>query len=66
MLIHKAPDGFKVSLRSKDPKYPVSPIASSFGGGGHLMAAGVTLNVPDFQTAEKVMLPKVSELLGEC
>lgn len=57
MLVHKADDGFKISLRSKDPRFPVSPIASHFGGGGHLMAAGATLDLPDFPSVEAAVLP---------
>ena len=33
----------KVSFRSKDEHYPVLPVAAKFGGGGHLMAAGLTV-----------------------
>jgi phosphoesterase RecJ-like protein len=32
-------DIYRVSLRSKDPKYDVSSVATSFGGGGHRAAA---------------------------
>ena len=60
MLVHQHPEGFKVSLRSKDPRYPVAPIAQAFGGGGHLMAAGATVDLPDFAALEKVFLEKVS------
>ena len=65
MLVHQHPEGFKVSLRSKDPAYPVAPIASKFGGGGHLMAAGATVDVPDFGTLEKMMLQLVSDHLSK-
>ena len=57
MLVHRAPDGFKISLRSKDPRFPVSPSAARFGGGGHLMAAGATLDLPDFPSVEAAVLP---------
>ena len=63
MLVHKHPEGFKISLRSKDPRYPVAPIAGEFGGGGHLMAAGATVDLPDFGCLEKVILEKVSAVL---
>lgn len=64
MLVHKQEDGFKVSLRSKDPRYPVAPIAADFGGGGHLMAAGATVELPAFSDLEKVFLEKVSVVLN--
>ena len=65
MLVHRHPEGFKVSLRSKDPRYPVAPIAQAFGGGGHLMAAGATVDLPDFAALEKVFLEKVSAALAD-
>ena len=65
MLVHRQPDGFKISLRSKDPQYPVAPIAAEFGGGGHLMAAGATLDFPDFNTVEQTLLSKISAFFHE-
>lgn len=35
----------KISFRSTDVQYDVSAIASHFGGGGHTLAAGCTMNV---------------------
>ena len=64
MLVHHQPEGFKISLRSKEPRCPVAPIASAFGGGGHLMAAGATADLPDFESLEKIMLEKVSAALA--
>ena len=59
MLCHRRADGFRVSLRSKDRRYPVGPIARKFGGGGHEMAAGCTLNLPDFPAVESTILPEI-------
>lgn len=64
MLVHRQPDGFKISLRSKEPSYPVAPVAAQFGGGGHLMAAGATVQAQNFAAVEALMLQKVSELLA--
>ena len=64
MLCHKRPDGFRVSLRSKLNQFPVGPIARELGGGGHDMAAGCTVDLPDFAAVEALMLAKVSQLLG--
>lgn len=63
MLCHRRSDGFRVSLRSKDQTFPVGPIARELGGGGHDMAAGTTLDLPDFADVEKLMIEKVSGLL---
>ena len=64
MLCHKRPDGFRVSLRSKKNQFPVGPIARELGGGGHDMAAGCTVDLPDFAAVEALMISKVSALLG--
>ena len=63
MLVHKRADGFRISLRSKDPAHPVGPVARALGGGGHDMAAGTTLDLPEFSDVEKIILPMLSELL---
>ena len=62
VLFHRGPDGVKVSLRSKDRAFPVGPLARSFGGGGHDMAAGATLDLSDAE-AEAVILEKLTALL---
>ena len=64
MLCHRRADGFRVSLRSKDRNFPVGPIARELGGGGHDMAAGTTVDLPDFEEVENLMVKKISALLG--
>lgn len=64
MLCHRRADGFRVSLRSKDRNFPVGPIARELGGGGHDMAAGATVDLPDFAEVEDLMVKKISTLLG--
>lgn len=63
MLVHKRPDGWRVSLRSKDSNYPVRPVAMKFGGGGHAMAAGCTIDLPEFADVEAAILPEIQKLL---
>ncbi|MCQ2380272.1 MAG: DHH family phosphoesterase [Victivallaceae bacterium] len=43
MLVYERGGGYRVSLRSKDSKFPVFPIARHFGGGGHAQAAGAII-----------------------
>ena len=64
MLIFHQPDGFKFSLRSKDSRFPVGPLARSFGGGGHDMASGLRLDVPTLAEAEEKIIGALSELLA--
>ncbi len=39
-VLKEAPNGIRVSLRSKDPSVDVGMIAALFGGGGHRFSAG--------------------------
>lgn len=63
MLSHRRSDGFRISLRSKDGRFPVGPLARKFGGGGHDMAAGCTLDTADFAEVEKIIIPEIEALL---
>ncbi len=45
----------RCSLRS-NPPYEVGPVASQLGGGGHLQAAGCTID-GDLNTAQQLLLP---------
>ena len=45
VFIRQIEDGYKVSMRCI-PDHDVSVIASRFGGGGHKLAAGCTVNAP--------------------
>jgi len=54
------PGKTKVSFRSVSTKYNVSLIASSFGGGGHIQAAGCT-QYTDVKDAEELLFKAFSE-----
>mgnify|MGYP000778201781 CR=1 FL=1 len=45
---------FKVSLRSKE-QVDVSKVASYFGGGGHVKAAGCTVEGPAEEAIERIL-----------
>lgn len=62
ILIHHRPDGWRVSMRSKDSAYPVRPVALKFGGGGHDLAAGCTIDLPDFSDVEAALLELFEEI----
>ena len=61
MLSHRRPDGFRISLRSKEKRFPVGPLARRFGGGGHDMAAGCTISSSP-EKAEKMLLEVINEV----
>lgn len=54
LTIREVPEGSKVSARSK-PGVNVSDICAVYGGGGHAMAAGVTLDCGVEEALEKML-----------
>lgn len=56
------PDTVRISMRSKNAD--VSKIALSFGGGGHIRAAGCTLKGNIAETKEKVFNAAIKQLVG--
>ncbi|MBR1966360.1 MAG: bifunctional oligoribonuclease/PAP phosphatase NrnA [Lentisphaeria bacterium] len=62
VLIYPKDDTFKVSLRSKDARYPVGPIARSLNGGGHEMASGITARNISKDELIKALQTKIGEL----
>lgn len=64
MLVHRNSAGaYKISLRSKERRFPVGPLARSHGGGGHDLAAGLTLHLADFAEVDALMEREIAELL---
>ncbi|MBR2861487.1 MAG: bifunctional oligoribonuclease/PAP phosphatase NrnA [Clostridia bacterium] len=60
-FIRQVPNGYKASMRCK-PEYDVATLCASLGGGGHKLAAGCTIEA-DRETAIKILLDKISEVL---
>ncbi|RMD79161.1 MAG: hypothetical protein D6820_08690 [Lentisphaerae bacterium] len=50
------PDTVRFSLRSRDRRYPVLPVARELGGGGHLLAAGARMTGVSLEQAEAALL----------
>ncbi|MBU8902382.1 MAG: bifunctional oligoribonuclease/PAP phosphatase NrnA [Victivallales bacterium] len=48
--------GYKISMRSKNPKYSVGSIARKLNGGGHEMAAGGLIKTSTLKSAEKILI----------
>lgn len=53
---------FRASLRANDD-VDVSAVCATFGGGGHRRAAGATIEAPDIETAEKMLLDAILKAL---
>jgi phosphoesterase RecJ-like protein len=52
----------RISLRSKDPRADVCKICQSFGGGGHILAAGARTQGTIEQVEQRVIARIVEEL----
>ena len=65
VLIHKKDGAYKISMRSKDRRYPVGPVARKFGGGGHDLAAGATLYGENIGEVLATLLPHLENMLAE-
>jgi bifunctional oligoribonuclease and PAP phosphatase NrnA len=63
-LITKRNNGFKISLRSSNDKYPVVEIAHALNGGGHKLAAGCFIETESFLFAEKKLNALVGHVLN--
>jgi len=62
VLIKETDNGAKVSLRSKND-FDVRKIAEKLGGGGHIKAAGITLNGMSLEEAKNKILEEIEKEL---
>ncbi|MDD3885528.1 MAG: bifunctional oligoribonuclease/PAP phosphatase NrnA [Victivallaceae bacterium] len=63
LLYYRKGEHWKCSLRSKDAAFPVGPLARSLGGGGHEMAAGITLDAPSAAALEAMLVDRIGSML---
>ena len=63
VYIKKNKEKTKISLRSNGV-YNVAEIAEKLGGGGHKMAAGITLGDVSIDEAKKMILEKIKEVIN--
>lgn len=61
IFIYEKEVGYKASLRSNE-YVNVSEVCSTFGGGGHIKAAGTNMNMP-FEEAKKAIISEVAKHL---
>ena len=61
IFLYEKDNGFKVSLRSNE-YVNVSEVCFKLGGGGHIKAAGVTLNM-SFEEAKSAIIKEVEKHL---
>ena len=57
IFLYEKENGFKASLRSND-YVNVAEVCSTFGGGGHIKAAGATMTI-DFEESKKMIVSEV-------
>ena len=63
LLVELSDGRFRCSLRSKG-EVDVRAIAQKYGGGGHILAAGVTLNGP-LEAAKRLVLQDIKEQMSK-
>ena len=63
-LLREEDEGIKISLRSKN-YVDVSKIAIKYGGGGHIRAAGATINEFDFEKVKKMLKEDLKKVLKD-
>ena len=63
MLIYRTNGVFKLSMRSKDRRFPVGPVAREYGGGGHDLAAGASIEKANIEDVLAEVLPRLEKLL---
>ena len=54
---------FRVSMRSNEGGANVADLCAHFGGGGHVRAAGCSIDAPDIDGAVAEIVKKVSEVI---
>ena len=64
VCIKHVKDGFRVNLRSNG-KADVAKVATGFGGGGHVKAAGATVHLPTLEETEKTVINACMKALEE-
>lgn len=64
VCIKHVKDGFRINLRSNG-KADVAKVATEFGGGGHVKAAGATLHLSALKEAEKAVVAACIRALEE-
>lgn len=64
VFLYETDDGYKISLRSVE-KVDVAEIAMEFGGGGHVRAAGASVESKDSGEILKSVLEKIKRQLPE-
>lgn len=62
-LIYRKGGAFKISLRSKDSRFPILGIAKHFGGGGHPLAGGCSVETDCVEKVEALLLAEMKKVL---
>ena len=62
MITYRGEQNYRISLRSKNPARPVDALARSFGGGGHAMAAGMSMQASSLDEVSEIFAREVKKL----
>ena len=62
MITYRGDQSYRISMRSKNPDRPVADLARSFGGGGHAMAAGMSVPAASWDEISDFFAREVKKL----
>ena len=62
IISRRTGNSYRISMRSKNPARPVIDIAHKFNGGGHAMAAGMSMEFASLEEASKFFEREVKAL----
>ena len=65
IITNRAPGSYRISMRSKNLQRPVIDLARRFNGGGHAMAAGMSLEFGSFEEASDFFAEEVKSLFAD-
>ena len=65
IITNRAPGSYRISMRSKNLQRPVIDLARRFNGGGHAMAAGMSMNFASFEEASDFFAREVQTLFAD-
>jgi phosphoesterase RecJ-like protein len=63
-LVETEPNKCEVSMRSHGPEFDVSQVARNLGGGGHVVAAGITIRT-DLPTAIQMIVTEIAKVCSK-
>ena len=65
IISRRSGNSYRISMRSKNPARPVIDMARKFNGGGHAMAAGMSMEFNSFEEASRFFEQEIKSLFTD-